>query len=101
MEDFAGKGHSCPFTLPETKSSTLKIDPLEKKIPIGNPSFLGAMLVLRSVSWHFITSQRPTHYKQHPPPRRFSPKNPRYKLYNTSAEIQLNDADAVQRTHEA
>jgi len=68
MGDFAGKGHSCPFTLPETKSSTLKIDPLEKEIPIGNPTISRCYVSFTEcfMTFYHITTPHTLNNK-HPP----------------------------------
>ena len=49
----------CTLTLPETNMAP-ENSPLEKEIPIGNPSFLGAMLVLgsvRTLSFHDLNNE--------------------------------------------
>ena len=72
--DFAGKGHSCPFTPPETNSSTLKIDPLEKEIPIGHPTISSYYVSFTECFMTFYHLNNAHTSKTTPPPPAIFPK---------------------------
>ena len=75
MGDCAGKGYFCPFTLPETNSSTLKIDPLEKEIPIGHPTISRCYVSFTECFMTFYHITTP-HTLNNTPPAAIFPKIP-------------------------